>query len=409
MKFRCMEKYQMNLIQSFPRKVVRSLRCYWDRGQLAVYRQLSRFFPITEKSIVFINFNGKGYGDNPKYIANEIIRKNLSYRMIWLIKGNIDNRTFPKEIKTARINSIKGVWALATSKIIVNNVKNPLPFIKKQKQYYIQTWHGPFGLKYIENDAREHLNPYYIKNSFKDSKMTDLFISSSNLQTEEFRSAFWYDGEIMECGMPRNDFYFHITKSDVAEIKHAVGVEEGKKILLYCPTFRDDMSTDAYNVGWEAVLEALNGRGEGEWVILIRLHPNVLHAEKLFHFTNKVINVSTYSDMQQLTAISDLQITDYSSTLYDSIILKTPIILYAPDIEYYQKLRGLKPFYFELPFKLTRTNEQLIEAIKNFDYKDFTKELESFSRMYQYYDNGHASECVVEKICNVMEDVSGSK
>ena len=112
--------------------------------------------------------------------------------------------------------------------------------------------------------------------------------------------------------------------------------------------------------------------------------------------------MSFYPDMQKLMAISDLQITDYSSTLYDSIILQTPVFLYAPDITEYQQTRGLKPFYFDLPFTRATTDEELRKAVLHFDLKEFLREKDTFSRMYQCFDNGHASERIVERIHDVM-------
>lgn len=365
---------------------------------MAVWRTMSRAFNVKENTIVFNNFNGKGYGDNPKYIAEEILKQQLNYHLFWLVKGGKEAQSLPDGVESVPIRSFKGMRALASARVIVNNVKNPLPFIKKPRQYYIQTWHGAFGLKYIENDAREHLNPYYIRNSIKDSRMTDLFLSNSNLQSEEFRTAFCYDGEIMECGMPRNDFYFRTTDKDRRNTKRSIGIAAATKVLLYCPTFRDDLSTDAYKINWNDILAALDSRNDGEWVILVRLHPNILHSDGLFKYSDRVVNVSSFPDMQPLTAISDLQITDYSSTIYDSILLNTPVILYTPDIKEYQRSRGLKPFYFELPFVRTQTMEQLIDAVRCFDPEKCAGEMERFSQTYQSYDHGHAAKQVVERI-----------
>ena len=392
----------MKSVFLFIKKVYRLLRERKNRLQLLMYRQLSLLFPVKDDIITFNNFNGKGYGDNPKYIAEEILKQKLSYRIFWLVGGKADGKFLPQRIEPVRIRSFKGMRVLAGSKVIVNNVKNPLPFIKKKGQYYIQTWHGSFGLKYIENDAKEHLSSYYIKHSQKDSLVTDLMISSSNLQTEEFRTAFWYNGEVLESGMPRNDFYFRINESAKLAIKHGLGIPPHKKVLLYCPTFRDNGSTDAYDINWNNIIKALDSRNDGEWIVLIRLHPNVPHPEQLFHFTERIVDVSFYPDMQKLMAISDLQITDYSSTLYDSIILQTPVFLYAPDITEYQQTRGLKPFYFDLPFTRATTDEELRKAVLRFDLKEFLREKDTFSRMYQCFDNGHASERIVERIHDVM-------
>ena len=43
-----------------------------------IYVSLLRILPIKKDKIVFCNFSGRGYGDNPKYIAEEIHKRNLN-------------------------------------------------------------------------------------------------------------------------------------------------------------------------------------------------------------------------------------------------------------------------------------------------------------------------------------------
>ena len=51
------------------------------------YVSLLRFLPIKRDKIVFCNFSGRGYGDNPKYIAEEIHKRKLNVDMVWLGGG----------------------------------------------------------------------------------------------------------------------------------------------------------------------------------------------------------------------------------------------------------------------------------------------------------------------------------
>ena len=54
-------------------------------------------FPIRKNKIVFSAFEGGGYGCNPKYIAEEIIRRmketGKTYDLIWLV--NDTDKKFP--------------------------------------------------------------------------------------------------------------------------------------------------------------------------------------------------------------------------------------------------------------------------------------------------------------------------
>lgn len=60
-----------------------------------------RIFPINNKKIVITNFYGKGYGDNCKYIAEEVLRRKLGCDIVWIVKS--DNKMdLPKQIRTVR-------------------------------------------------------------------------------------------------------------------------------------------------------------------------------------------------------------------------------------------------------------------------------------------------------------------
>ena len=108
--------------------------------------------PIVKNKIVFSNYFGKSYGCNPKYIADEIIRQNLPYELVWLVKNPEEHiNEFPKEIRLVRYLSPESYKELASAKIWVDNTRKK-PYweqglIKKKDQVYIQTWHGSLGIK----------------------------------------------------------------------------------------------------------------------------------------------------------------------------------------------------------------------------------------------------------------------
>ena len=125
--------------------------------------------PVFRRKIVFNNFYGKGYGDSPKYIAEEIRRQGLDVDMVWLV--NDLSMDFPPGIRKVKLQSLKASFELSTAKMIVSNVRATLPYKKKQSQYYIQTWHGSVAFKAIEKDAIDKLRPDYVREAIEDSKM----------------------------------------------------------------------------------------------------------------------------------------------------------------------------------------------------------------------------------------------
>ena len=355
-----------------------------------------------QNKIVFVNFLGCGYGDSPKYIANEIIRQSLPYDMVWLV--NDLSEPMPHGIRKVKFYGLKSCYELSTARIIVSNTKGRLPYLKKRSQYYIQTWHGGFGVKYIEKDAEQFLDKKYVRDSKYDSSITDLILSGSEFQTKVINDSFWYNGEIFKKGVPRNDIFFNASESLVVKIKQHFGIDAKSKVALYAPTFREDYSVDAYRLETTKLLHALKSRTGDDWKLIIRLHPYISGKSNVFHYDDNILNGSDYSDSQELVVMSDMLVTDFSSIMMDFAIMKKPVFMFILDLEdYIQKSRCIRPLFYQLPFDLCQSNEELCEGIINFDFDNYNKRLDDFMNTnFQSYDDGHASESVVERIKDRM-------
>lgn len=94
-------------------------------------------FPVAPKKIIFNNFNGSGFGCNPKYIAQELHEQCPEWDMVWIIKNK--KQYIPNYMRGVKENSLKLLYELATSHIIVTNVKCDIKIVKKKNQYVIQT------------------------------------------------------------------------------------------------------------------------------------------------------------------------------------------------------------------------------------------------------------------------------
>ena len=60
--------------------------------------------------------------------------------------------------------------------------------------------------------------------------------------------------------------------------------------------------------------------------------------------------------------------------------------------------RGLLPAYFDSPFPMTQTNEQLIASIKQFNIKEYIRKADEWFLKNPLYDDGHAAEKTVQWI-----------
>ena len=361
---------------------------------------------ISSNKVVFNNFMGKGYGCNPKYIAQEILKQNLPYDLVWLV-SNL-NEPMPDKIRKVLYGSIDSVYELATAKVIVTNVKNLLPFpAKKPGQYFIMTWHGGQGFKFVEKDVEEKLSPAYVRDSKINSQITDLMLAHSQEQFDEMRRAFWYSGEIMRCGLPRNDIFFRNDAELILRIRKSLNIPDDNKVIMYAPTFRDNPAIfdEVYNFDAKRLLQVVEKKFGGKWTLLVRFHPNIAatnFAQKFLSGSRYIINATNYPDIQELIVASDVLISDYSGVIYDFMLCGKPVFIFAKDLDTYPKERGFKQAYFDLPYKVNRTEGELLNCIKNFNAKALEPAIGKFFEQIKPFGTGHASETVVARIKAVI-------
>lgn len=372
---------------------------------------------VEDNKIVFMNYLGRPYGCNPKYIAEEIIKRNLSFDMVW-IDNNIDSenkKLFPSNIRFVPYKSKACMSEMASAKFWVSNyhfVKLlSLGVSKKENQYYIQTWHGSLGIKKIEKNVKSLVeNESWTEYAQSNSEYVDFWISNSQFESNIYKEAFWNveDSKIMEFGHPRNDIFFKSNK-EKEKIKEKVysmlNIPSSKKIILYVPSFRDGDNVDCYNINVDLIKESLSRKYGGEWVVVTRMHPHFKkrNLEKL-QFTEKVVEANKYPDIQELLVASDAAITDYSSCIFDFMLGRKPGFIFATDIEDYNTERG---FYYPLestPFPVAVNNEQLANNILNFDNEKYQKDIDKFLADKGCMEDGHASERVVDLIEKIMKD-----
>ena len=119
----------------------------------------------------------------------------------------------------------------------------PKHYAKREGSRYGQTWHGT-PLKRIGFDIEnlQMANKNYLKQFAKEVAKWDALVSPNPYSTEIFRRAFRYDGPVLETGYPRNDV-FHRPEdraARTAEVRSRLGIEPGKQVILYAPTWRDN-------------------------------------------------------------------------------------------------------------------------------------------------------------------------
>lgn len=359
-------------------------------------------FPVKKNKVVFDNFEGRGFGCNPKYITKALLETKQDIDIVWQLKDT--SIKMPDGIRCVQYGSWRAAYELATAKVWVDNVRNSRKVRKKKAQFYIQTWHGSIGLKKSEQEVEDSLPENYVKAAKHDGKITDLMISNGKFRTDRFLTCFWYSGEVWECGFPRNDILINPDINIKKSMYENLGIPLNKKIALYAPTFRLNTADagnpiDIFRFDYEKIRTALENKFGGEFVFLLRMHPNIARYRHLFEFTDKIMDATAYPDIQELLAFSDVLITDYSSCMFDSMAAHHAVFLFAKDVENYTKReRGLLFDFHELPCSLAETEDELLKNIAAYSDAEFIIECDAFFNKIGFHEPGNASQRVAELI-----------
>lgn len=367
-----------------------------------LYINLFRSLPLKKNKIILWADCFKHYGCSPKYVAEFILKEYPErFDLVWVFEEGVEvPKELPAQIRVVKYFSIDYLKELHTAKYIVCNMRTGESYYwkKRKNQVYIQTWHSSLRLKKIEKDAINSLGIDYEKSAIDDSSKIDLLLSGCDFSTAIFKRAFWYDGEILKSGTPRSDILINAPQSVRNKVFYYYGIPNNKKLVLYAPTFRDDKKADLFGMDFRKLTYALDSTNE-DWVIGYRLHPNILGKIS----AEGCISMSGYSDMQELICAADLLITDYSSCMFDMATAKKPCVLYAPDLKKYTNSeRGLYFDIQKLPFPLSENMDELCRIVARFDLEKYNNQLAEFMSSVGSYEDGKASERVVNYIIDKM-------
>jgi CDP-glycerol glycerophosphotransferase len=368
-------------------------------------QKIARLMPMDRELVVFESGLGKQYADSPRYIYEELLRRGDTRKKVWIYDGP-HKFTDPKTTTVKRLSPAY-FWYLARAKFWVVNQNLPFYMTRRKNGVYIQTWHGT-PLKRMLNDIEDihGRDEGYLDRVTRAIGQWTHLLSPSPYATEAMRSAFAYKGPILELGYPRNDPLLRPESSvRTQEIKAALGIPEGHKVVLYAPTFRDDASNGKGRFTFDLPfdLEAFNERFGKDTVLLLRMHVLVSSGLRIpDELRGRVINASAYPEIQDLYLASDVLITDYSSVFFDFALLRRPILFFAYDLENYRdNLRGFYMDYEkELPGPIVTDEDQLWAALGSALDGELgqTGPSEEFISKFAPHDDGESAGRVVDEI-----------
>ncbi|MCX5307819.1 bifunctional glycosyltransferase family 2 protein/CDP-glycerol:glycerophosphate glycerophosphotransferase [Streptomyces sp. NBC_00160] len=361
-----------------------------------------RALPVKD-IVVYDTFQGMGAGDSPRAIHEELVRRGEKLEHVWLVR---DGRAeVPPTARAVQYGSVESWEVLARARYYVTNDNVPQHFERRAGQVVVQTWHGT-PIKQIGHDFVHdyYTSPEILEGLAHDSAQWTLLASPSSYATPLLKRALGYDGEVIEAGSPRTDALLRPDAQRIAEVRRRLGLPEGKKVVLYMPTWRENCEgwSGGYKLDLRIDLDQARRELGEDHVLLVRGHHHVTEQVRDGVRDGFVVDVSRWPDAADLLLVADVLISDYSSAMFDFAHTDRPILLFTYDLEHYRStLRG---FNFDLeakaPGPLLADSASLIEAVRNADAvgAEYAEARAAFRAEFCDLDDGSATERVVERM-----------
>ncbi len=360
------------------------------------------FIRVKPKTMVFASFGGRKFDDSPKAIYDGVCKDEFfnDWKLIWAFND-------PAEFEIPRGEKVKmDTWGffkcLLSANVWVSNsgMDRGIGLPRKRKRIRVETWHGTPLKKIGGEENTASIGGKRKKTSRKKRDNKTIRCAQSEFDREIFTRLFHAEKEaILLSDLPRNDALLQYTEEEKQSIRERLGVADGKKIILYMPTYREYL-VDSENKTYLAPpmdMEKWEKMLGDKYCLLMRAHYAVEAALALKE-TEFLKTVSAYPTLNDLYAVADIMISDYSSAFFDYSILDRPMFCFAYDLAEYEEKRGLYlPLKETLPCAVCATEDELLADILQTDTQEASERTKAFHARFAPFA-GKATETVVEKI-----------
>jgi CDP-glycerol glycerophosphotransferase len=339
-----------------------------NQRRLKDWHRTETFEPRPD-AVLFRSFYGENTSCNGLAVHRELRRRGTDLSLYWVVKDH--SVPVPEGGIPVLANSRRHYELLGSARYVFDNVHQPDFATKRSEQVFVQTFHGyPFkamGRPYWQRAGY----PRHRIASF-DQRMEDwdYVVSPAGYATPLLREAFGLTGEVLEIGYPRNDVLVDSFAADArSRTRAALGIDPSQQVVLYAPTYRDNLSTSEFASRMVDFLDvdAFERAMGPDTVLLVRGHAMNARLESRKARRRSVIDVTDHPEISDLVLASDAAILDYSSLRFDYAVTDKPMIFLVPDLQLYGETARGWLFDYEptAPGPLVSTTAEVVTALKD--------------------------------------------
>ena len=377
-KFRCiLKKFKIWVIQT-------------------TYNVLERRQKKDGSRILFMSETKPAISGNLKYIDARIKERGLDkkFKLSYNFRRTVGRRTsIRKWYETMKLMAQQDF-------IFIDDYSPTFGFLNlSDRTKLIQVWHAGEGFKavgYSRFGKKSAPNPVHSCH-----RKYDYVVTGSERLVDVYSEVFGLPKDhFLPLGMARLDGFLDEEKvaGKKAEFYAAHPECEGKKLILFSPTFRGTGQKSAFYDYTKLDLDEIYDMCGDEYIWAFKMHP-FTHGKPQIPdaYKDRIIDLSKAGDINDLYYVTDIMITDYSSTYFEFSLLGRPILFYTYDRTVYEVHRGVQKSILETaPGKVCDTFDELMTALRNKDY-ELEKTLKFREANFSNYD-GHASDKIIDQI-----------
>ncbi len=358
--------------------------------------------PVDENAVYLQAYAGASATDSQLALHAEIRRRRPELTIYWGVAEAAS--TVPEGGTRVLMFSREWYRVMATARYLCLNIDPDRWFSLRPGQQLLQTFHGyPAKSMGIWMWEAKGYTPRRVDLELaRTSAEWSLILTPAPEMDQYYRKGYRYDGPIHSHGYPRDDLLVSPEADRVrAEVRARLGIAPDKRVVLYAPTWRDDLATN-----WRSAeltphldLEAASRALGPDYVMLLRGHRFHVHAER-GDARARLLDVTDYPEINHLILAADAAVLDYSSLRFDFALTQRPMVFLVPDLDTYTGgVRGfLYPFEESAPGPLVSTPDEVVAALRDLDRlrEEYAPAMAEFHARYNYLQDGRSAESVFD-------------
>ena len=362
-------------------------------SQRAVYACVRAFRFLRRPRILFLDEKRDVLAPNMAAVYERMKERGLDRRFV--IKHSLRNT---ESFHYSKLSTCAVIAKIAKADIII--VDDYVPAFNTVRLpgsvRVIQLWHAGAGFKGVGYARWGHFG---CPAPFSAHRRCDFAICDSDAIRDFFSEPFGIlDEQVIPTGMPRMDAFLseEHRRETVKRLYERFPSLKGKRVILFAPTYRGRNRKTAYYPYHLIDFEGLYRYCEdADAVVLFKMHPWVPGEVPIGErFRDRFFSMNAYPDINDLFYITDLLITDYSSCMYEFMMMKKPMLFFAFDKDRYAVSRGFHRDYdSNVPGKICMTFDEVLSAMRGEDY-EVEKVGQMLPRYFDHVDTGSSDRLI---------------